>query len=42
MTEFFLPPTVIYRLLDVPGIERCDFSSLRYFMYGAAPMSVES
>jgi acyl-CoA synthetase (AMP-forming)/AMP-acid ligase II len=41
VTEFFLPPTVIYRLLDVPGIENLDFSSLRYFMYGAAPMSVE-
>lgn len=41
VTELFLPPTVIYRLLDIPGIERQDFSSLRYFLYGAAPMSVE-
>jgi len=41
VTEFFLPPTVIYRLLDIPGIEKCDFSSLRYLLYGAAPMSVE-
>jgi acyl-CoA synthetase (AMP-forming)/AMP-acid ligase II len=42
VTEFFLPPTVIYRLLDVPGLkEKVDFSSLKYFMYGAAPMSVE-
>ncbi|OXI33534.1 class I adenylate-forming enzyme family protein [Burkholderia aenigmatica] len=41
VTEFFLPPTVIYRLLDMPGIEKEDFSSLRYFLYGAAPMSVE-
>jgi acyl-CoA synthetase (AMP-forming)/AMP-acid ligase II len=42
VTELFLPPTVIYRLLDVPGLkESDDFSSLRYFMYGAAPMSVE-
>lgn len=41
VTEFFLPPTVIYRLLDVPDIEERDFSSLRYFMYGAAPMSLE-
>jgi len=40
VTEFFLPPTVIYRLLDMPGIERRDYRSLRYFMYGAAPMSV--
>ncbi|MGR4867951.1 AMP-binding protein [Variovorax sp. LARHSF232] len=41
VTEFFLPPTVIYKLLDVPGIEKVDFSTLRYFLYGAAPMSVE-
>ncbi|MGU7771790.1 class I adenylate-forming enzyme family protein [Burkholderia sp. MR1-5-21] len=41
VTEFFLPPTVIYRLLDIPGIDTLDFSSLKYFLYGAAPMSVE-
>jgi acyl-CoA synthetase (AMP-forming)/AMP-acid ligase II len=42
VTEFFLPPTVIYRLLDIPDLARkADFSSLRYFLYGAAPMSVE-
>ncbi len=41
VTEFFLPPTVIYRLLEVPGIEGHDYSSLRYFIYGAAPMSVD-
>ncbi|BAI74610.1 long-chain fatty-acid-CoA ligase (plasmid) [Azospirillum sp. B510] len=41
VTEFFLPPTVIYRLLEMPGIRDRDFSSLRYLMYGAAPMSVE-
>jgi acyl-CoA synthetase (AMP-forming)/AMP-acid ligase II len=42
ITEFFLPPTVIYRLLDIPDLDRkIDFSSLRYFLYGAAPMSVE-
>jgi acyl-CoA synthetase (AMP-forming)/AMP-acid ligase II len=41
VTEFFLPPTVIYRLLETPGIEKRDFSSLRYLMYGAAPMSVQ-
>ena len=37
----FLPPTVIYALLEVPGIETRDFSSLRYIMYGAAPMSLD-
>ena len=42
VTEFFLPPTVIYRLLDIPDLaKKVDFSSLRYFMYGAAPMSVD-
>ncbi|MFY0612728.1 MAG: AMP-binding protein [Hyphomicrobiaceae bacterium] len=41
VTELFLPPTVIYMLLDYPGVESRDFSSLRYFMYGAAPMSLE-
>ncbi len=41
VTEFFLPPTVIYRLLNIPGIEQRDFSALRYFMYGAAPMSID-
>ena len=42
VTEFFLPPTVIYRLLDIPDLNmRVDFSSLKYFLYGAAPMSVE-
>jgi len=40
VTEFFLPPTVIYRLLELPGIDARDYSSLRYLMYGAAPMSV--
>ena len=42
VTEFFLPPTVIYRLLDIPDLgKKVDFSSLRYLLYGAAPMSVE-
>ncbi|KWK47716.1 long-chain fatty acid--CoA ligase [Burkholderia stagnalis] len=41
VTELYLPPTVIYRLLEMPGIEKRDFSSLKYFIYGAAPMSTE-
>ncbi|WP_296493463.1 AMP-binding protein [Rhodoferax sp.] len=42
VTEVFLPPTVIYRLLDVPDLgKKVDFSSVKYFLYGAAPMSVE-
>ena len=39
-TVTFLPPTVIYRLLDMPGIEKRNFSHLRHFIYGAAPMSL--
>ncbi|GGW41854.1 o-succinylbenzoate--CoA ligase [Streptomyces lucensis JCM 4490] len=39
VTELFLAPTVIYRLMETPGIERRDLSSLRYLVYGAAPMS---
>ena len=41
VTELFLPPTVIYGLIDLPGIAERDFSSLRYLLYGAAPMSTE-
>jgi acyl-CoA synthetase (AMP-forming)/AMP-acid ligase II len=42
VTELFLPPTVIYRLLDIPDLNKnVDFSSLKYFLYGAAPMSVD-
>jgi len=41
VTELFLPPTVIYRMLDHPSVAERDYSSLRYFVYAAAPMSVE-
>jgi acyl-CoA synthetase (AMP-forming)/AMP-acid ligase II len=41
VSEFFLPPTVIYKLLEIPGIETLDWSSVKYLLYGAAPMSVE-
>lgn len=41
VTELFLPPTVIYRLLDRLEDEQRDLSSLRYLLYGAAPMSTE-
>ncbi|GLZ09088.1 o-succinylbenzoate--CoA ligase [Actinomadura sp. NBRC 104412] len=40
VTRLFLPPTAIYALLDHSGTRRRDLSSLRYFIYGAAPMSV--
>lgn len=41
VTRLFLPPTAIYSLLAHPGVGSRSFSSLRYFLYGAAPMSVE-
>jgi fatty-acyl-CoA synthase len=40
ITHTFLPPTLIYMLLDQPGMESADLSSLRCLWYGAAPMSV--
>ena len=41
VTYLFLPPTVIYRLLSHADIRHHDYSSLEYFIYGAAPMSVD-
>lgn len=40
ITQVFLPPTVIYRLLDEPDVERFDYGSLKYMIYSAAPMAV--
>jgi acyl-CoA synthetase (AMP-forming)/AMP-acid ligase II len=40
VTHTFLPPTVIYILLDHPKLESTDLSSLQCFWYGAAPISV--
>ena len=41
VTELFLPPAAICRLLDIPDLNlQVDFSSLKYFLYGAAPMPV--
>jgi len=39
ITDLVLPPTVIYGMLADPTIDAFDFSSLRYFWYGTAPMS---
>ncbi|EME65559.1 AMP-dependent synthetase and ligase [Rhodococcus ruber BKS 20-38] len=41
VTDLFLPPTVIYRLLDTLEHTSANTSSLRYLVYGAAPMSTE-
>ncbi|MTD44711.1 AMP-binding protein [Conexibacter sp. W3-3-2] len=40
VTRLFLPPTAIYALLAHPGVRDHDYSSLRHFIYAAAPMSV--
>ena len=41
VTQLFLPPTAIYMLLSHPKVKDFDYSSLTYFLYAAAPMSVE-
>ncbi|HEY6747465.1 MAG TPA: AMP-binding protein [Mycobacteriales bacterium] len=38
-THTFLPPTLVYMVLDSPALSTADLSSLRCFWYGAAPMS---
>ncbi len=40
VTDVFLPPTAIYALLDHPATPTTDFSSLRRFAYGSAPISI--
>lgn len=39
VTHLYLPPTAIYALLAHPEVRKFDYSSLRYFIYGAAPIS---
>ncbi|MEM7411811.1 MAG: AMP-binding protein [Myxococcota bacterium] len=39
ITLSLLVPTMIYVLLDHPGLDAADFSSLETIMYGASPMS---
>ncbi|MFF2554284.1 long-chain fatty acid--CoA ligase [Nocardia sp. NPDC058058] len=39
ITHSFLPPTLIYMLLDHPALSSTDLSSLQCLWYGAAPMS---
>jgi acyl-CoA synthetase (AMP-forming)/AMP-acid ligase II len=41
VTQLFLPPTAIYKLLAHPGVREGDYASLRYFVYSAAPMSAD-
>lgn len=39
ITLSLLVPTMIYAVLDHPGLEAADLSSLQTIMYGASPMS---
>src|SRR5579859_1045790 len=39
VTHTFLPPTVIYMLLDHPKLDRSRLGSLQCFWYGAVPIS---
>jgi acyl-CoA synthetase (AMP-forming)/AMP-acid ligase II len=39
VTHTFLPPTLVYLLLDQPGLAVADLTSLQCLWYGAAPMS---
>jgi fatty-acyl-CoA synthase len=41
VTDLFLPPTAVYMLLEESALATTDVSSLRYLMYGGAPMSTE-
>ena len=41
ITHLFLPPTAVYALLANPRTKQTDFSSLKAFMIGAAPIAPE-
>ena len=41
ITDMFLPPTAIYKLMEEPNIRQRDFSSLEYLGVGSAPMSIQ-
>jgi long-chain acyl-CoA synthetase len=38
VTHTFFVPTVVQGLLEVPGVDETDLSSLKLFMYGASPI----
>jgi long-chain acyl-CoA synthetase len=41
VTHAFLVPAVLQFMLAVPGVNDRDFSALRFFLYGASPISEE-
>ena len=40
-TVCFMPPTLVYMLMALPGVSRADFPALRRLIYGGAPMPPE-
>ncbi len=40
-TVCFMPPTLVYMLMALPGASRADFPRLRRLIYGGAPMPAE-
>lgn len=40
-TICFMPPTLVYMLMGLPGAQRSDFPQLRRLIYGGAPMPPE-
>lgn len=40
-TVCFMPPTLVYMLMALPGASRADFPHLRRLIYGGAPMPPE-
>ncbi len=40
-TVCFMPPTLVYMLMALPGASRADFPRLRRLIYGGAPMPSE-
>ena len=41
ITHLFVPPTLLYMMLSHPDVTLYDYSSLRHFLVGAAPTSLE-
>jgi fatty-acyl-CoA synthase len=39
VTHLFIPPTALYKMLALPGVERHDYSSLRVFLIVGSPVS---
>jgi len=39
VTHLFLPPTALYKMLALPGVERHDYSSLRVYLIVGSPVS---